>query len=160
MLKAFWHLALLAAPVGANLPQSRAFSFGGVSLASDLNQVAARYPRSQRSGSYIYVDPRDSHDHISGIEVSGTGPARRVRISFETRPDGRSPSFPTCVEVQAKLERQFGRPQTIRRFSEEASRRADRVWRSRTQELTLICFAGSRGTWLAEAVQINARPPR
>jgi hypothetical protein len=160
VLKSLWQLALLVAPFGASLPQIRAFSFAGVSLASDLNQVAARYRNSQRSGSYIYVDPRDSHDHISGIEVSGSGPARRVRVSFEMRRDGRSPKFPTCAEVQAKLERQFGRPHNIRRFSEEASRRADRVWRSRSEELTLICFAGSRARWLAEAVQINARSPQ
>lgn len=153
----FWHLVALTAPMAAAVVQLQAFSFAGLSLDSDLNQVATRYPHSDRAGSYIYVAPKDSHDHISGIEISGAGATRRMRVSFESRRERHLPQHPACARVQAKLEHQFGRPSGLRRFAEEASRRADRVWRSRTEVLTLICFAGPRGQWLAEAVQINRR---
>jgi len=43
------------------------------------------------------------------------------------------------------------------RFYEEASRRADRVWQSPAEQLTLICFEGPRRRLLAEAVQITPR---
>lgn len=157
MVKSFWHLVPLTVPMVAMVLQAQAFSFAGLSLGSDLNQVATRYPHSDRVGSYIHVAPNDSHDHISGIEISGAGATRRVRVSFESRRQGQQPEYPTCAHVQAKLEKRFGPPSSIRRFAEEASRRADRLWRSRTEVLTLICFGGSRGQWLAEAVQINRR---
>ena len=148
------HMILLMLPVTAPA-QSPAFSFAGITLDSELNQVARRYVHSSRTGEYIYVAPEDSHDHISAIEISGAGALRRVRISFEFRRRGQPPDFPHCAKVQTKLEQRFGPPSSIRRFTEEASRRMDRAWRSPTQELTLICFGGPGGRWFAEAVQIN-----
>ena len=103
------------------------------------------------------IAPEDSHDHISSIAISGTGPSRLVRIGFETRPDGQHPEYPTCTDVEAKLVHLYGKPR-IRRFTEEASRRADRLWRSRTEELTLICFDfRGEGRFFAEAVLITPR---
>jgi hypothetical protein len=133
------------------------FSFDGVSLQSDFRDVAARYSHSTPQDQYVSLDPRDIHDHISMIEVSGTGRSRRVRIAFETRPDGQHADYPTCAAIEARLVTRFGRPQEIRRFYEEASARADRIWRSPTEELTLICFTGARRRVLAEAVQITPR---
>jgi len=88
--------------------------------------------------------------------VSGAGPARRVRIAFETDGASGRPDYPRCRDIEAGLVAKFGRPRDIRRFSEEASPRADRVWRAAMEELTLICFR-SRGAWWAEAVQIVRR---
>jgi hypothetical protein len=109
-----------------------------------------------RSRRVCVPRPEDVHDHISAIEVSGTGSTRRVRIAFETQAGGGQAEYPRCETLEAKLIGQFGRPQTVRRFMEEASPRADRIWRSQTEELTLICFA-ERGRLWAEAVIITPR---
>ena len=138
-------------------PQISGFSFAGIGLDSDFAAVAARYRHSTPQDSYISIASEDSHDHISGIAISGSGPTRRVRITFETRSSGQRPDYPACAEVQAKLARLYGPPRQIRRFSEEASRRADRVWRSRAEELVLICFEGAQRKFYAEAVQITPR---
>ena len=146
---------LLIAPVqGPGVP----FMFDGVGLSSDFRAVAARYPHSTPQDQYVSLAPQDVHDHISAIEVSGAGKNRRVRIAFETRtPSGRL-DYPTCAAVEAKVTAQFGRPQEIRRFEEEASPRADRIWRSPTEEMVLLCFTPPHGRrLLAEAVQITPR---
>jgi len=144
--------ALTAAVVTA--AQARVFSFAGVGLGSDLSQVARRYPRSLKNGDILYVDPADTTDHISTIALSGAGPSRRLRVTFELERGGRKDN-PACADVQRMLDAQFGVP-TIRTFREEAVERADRQWRSATEEMTLVCFAGPRRAWLAEAVVINA----
>jgi hypothetical protein len=149
--------ALPALVIAGAQIQASAFSFDGVSLHSDFREVAARYPHSTPQDQYVSLSPQDIHDHISEIEVSGTGRGRRVRIGFETRPDGQHPDYPTCAAIEAKLVPRFGRPQAIRRFYEEATARADRVWRSPTEELTLLCFKGARHRLLAEAVLITPR---
>jgi hypothetical protein len=148
-------LALVLATLLAAQPQL--FSFAGISLASDLKSVAARYPNSSPQASYISIAPKDSHDHISAIEISGSGPGRRIRIAFEMQKSDGRPTYPSCRDVEMKLTRAYGRPHQIRRFSEEASRRADRAWRSETEELVLLCFDAGRGRLYAEAVQITAR---
>src|SRR5258708_4339019 len=125
MFNLMWLSAILTVPMTASVLQAPAFSFAGVRLDSDLDQVATRYPHSTRASQYIDVAPEDSHDHISGIEVSGAGSTRRVRISFETRREGQPPDYPPCAQVQTKLEQQFGPPASIRRFAEERSQRAD-----------------------------------
>ena len=146
-------LAAALTAVGALAAQAPVFLFGGVGLASDLSQVARRYPHSLRNGDILYVDPADTTDHISTIALSGAGPSRRLRVTFELERGGRKDN-PACADVQRMLDAQFGVP-TIRTFREEAVERADRQWRSATEEMTLVCFAGPRRAWLAEAVVIN-----
>lgn len=151
-----WTLSLLLV-WAFQVPASR-FSFDGVGLSSDFKTVAARFPHSTPQDQYVSLAPQDIHDHISAIEVSGTGRSRRVRIGFETRSKVGRLDYPTCAGVEAKLVAQYGRPQEIRQFQEEASPRADRVWRSPSEELTLLCFREVRGRrLLAEAVEITAR---
>jgi hypothetical protein len=150
----WWAMQLLV--LWAAQAQAPTFSFAGVSLSSDFRAVAARYPHSRPQSEYVSLAPEDVHDHISTIEVSGTGSTRRVRIAFETRGLGGQAEYPRCRVLEAKLIGQFGRPQTISRFMEEASPRADRIWRSQTEELTLMCFAEHGHLW-AEAVQITPR---
>jgi hypothetical protein len=136
--------------------QDKPFAFAGISLTSDLKTIAAGYPHSSPDGDYLRLEPADIHDHISAIGISGTGPNRKVRVSFELQGADGELGYPRCRAIEAKLVRDFGSPQVIRRFSEEASLRADRVWQSKKEELTLICFKGARGVW-AEAVQITPR---
>ena len=119
--------------------------------------MAARYPHSTVQGNYLRLAPEDVDDHISGIEISGTGASRRVRIAFEMEGANGAPEYPRCQEIEAKLAGDFGSPREVRRFSEEASPRADRIWRSEAEEMRLICFRGARGIFWAEAVQITPR---
>jgi hypothetical protein len=150
-------VALLFAQLHVLAGQAPAYSFDGIGLSSDFKTVAARYSHSTPQDQYVLLAPADIHDHISAIEVSGAGMTRRVRVAFETRPDGRRPDYPACAQVEATLVRQYGQPHTIHRFYEEASRRADRVWQSPAEQLTLLCFEGPRRRLLAEAVQITPR---
>jgi hypothetical protein len=151
-------LAILPLLLASAPKQAASFSYAGVSLESDLTQVAARYPHSTPQGDYLRLEPQDVHDHISSIEVSGSGLARRVRIAFELQDAAGRARYPRCEEIEARLVAPFGAPKEIRRFSEEAALRADRVWRSDTEELVLLCFRMSEGLLLAEAVQITRRP--
>jgi purine nucleoside phosphorylase len=131
--------------------QPKGFSYLGIGLTTDLAVLAREYPHSLRTGEYIYVAPQDSRDHVSGIEVS----PHRVRISFESRAD--PPQYPACAPIEKQLAKDFGAPQSIRRFDEEATRHADRRWSSPREELTLVCFVGPRGQLVAEAVVISPR---
>jgi hypothetical protein len=149
---AFLPLLLLAVP-----EQAPSFSYAGVSLLSDFREITSRYPHSIPQSDYVRLEPEDVHDHISAIEVSGTGLSRRVRISFEIQQATGQPEYPQCREIEAKLASTFGAPREIRRFSEEASLRADRIWRSETEELALLCFRGVGNALWAEAVQITRR---
>jgi hypothetical protein len=150
-------VATLAAMIFAAAVQAAFFSFAGITLDSNLDEIARQYPHSQRAGEFIYLAAQDSRDHMSGIELSGAGPTRRVRVSFETRGAGArpKPDYPACADLQRTLERQFGPPGAIRTFSEESSQRADRYWQHDSESLTLLCFKGPDGRLLAEAVQIN-----
>lgn len=153
-----WVIGLLLACRSTPLiAQVQPFTFAGVGLQSDFKTVVARYPHSRPQDQYVSLDAQDIHDHISAIEVSGAGPTRRVRIAFETHPAGKRVDYPSCAAVETTLVQRYGPPQDIHHFVEEASPRADRVWRSATEELTLICFKGPGRQFLAEAVQITPR---
>ena len=134
----------------AALCQAQGLMFDGIGLESDFKHVASRFPHSRPQDQHVSLAPEDIHDHISAIEVSGEGKTRRVRVSFETLPDGTHADYPSCAAVEATLVKRYGRPSHVRRFTEEASPRADRVWRSAGEELTLLCFQrpGARGRFL------------
>ena len=142
--------------VVAGLAQGKSFGYAGIGLGSEPEAVAARHPGSTLQGDYLRLAPDDTLDHISAIGISGTAATRRVRIGFELTQATGSPTYPRCSAVEARLGRDFGSPQEIRRFTEEASPRADRVWRSPTEEMTLICFRDG-GVLRAEAVLITPR---
>ena len=137
--------------------QAPTFSFAGVGLRSDIREVASRYPHSSPDNGYLILSPQDVHDHISEIGLTGEGPTRRVRVGFETRPDGRHLDYPPCAAIEAKLVSRFGRPNAVRRFDEEATVRVDRVWQSPAEEMMLMCFVGPRRREVAEAVVITPR---
>ncbi|HJX16273.1 MAG TPA: hypothetical protein VJ386_11100 [Candidatus Deferrimicrobiaceae bacterium] len=138
------------------------FRFAGLKVTSDLGAVATGFPHSRRAGDYLYVAPQDSRDHIYGIELSGTGESRRLRISFE-RPlevpeDPDSPRTPPCNRIQEQVERQYGPPRSVREFAEESARRSDRQWERDGEQLTLVCHGGTDGLLCAEAVVIVRIP--
>jgi hypothetical protein len=132
--------------------QLSSFSYLGIGLKTSVASLAPRYPHSQRTASVIYVAAEDAQDHISAIELS----ARRVRIAFEREIGGRL-EYPPCDEIETRLAKEFGPPQSIRRYDEERTRHADRYWSSSTEELTLVCFNEVRGRLIAEAVIIAPR---
>ncbi len=149
------HLALVA----VLLAQASSFTYGNLGLSTDLGMVEKRYPHSSRIGDHIRIAPEEVRDFVTGISLSGSGPLRRLRISFETqRADGKN-SYPPCADIQRDLEGRYGAPQTVRRFHEEASLRSDRVWENAREEMTLVCFAPPRGSrnLRAEAIVIVRR---
>ena len=148
--------ALPALLITVGLAQGKSFTYAGIGLGTELPALAVRHPGATLQGDYLRLSPDDTRDHISAVGISGTGTARRVRIMFERTSSAGSPVYPRCTEVETRLGRDFGSPQEVRRFTEEASPRADRVSRSSTEEMTLICFR-NRGVFRAEAVQITPR---
>jgi hypothetical protein len=152
-------LPIIGAAALAVALQGPDLTFAGIGLRSELDSVAVRFPHSQRAGDYLYVAPEDSREHISVIGISGSGDSRRVRISFERRREPAGPEYPTCAAVQAGIARRFGRPDSIRTFTEEATERSDRLWRRGLEALTLVCFRRAPGARLwAEAVVLEPRP--
>jgi len=149
-------------PVPPAPAEEAGFRFAGLKVTSDLGAVATGFPHSRRAGDYLYVAPQDSRDHIYGIELSGTGESRRLRISFE-RPrevpeDPDSPRTPPCNRIQEQVERQYGPPRSVREFAEESARRSDRQWERDGEQLTLVCHGGTDGLLCAEAVVIVRIP--
>jgi hypothetical protein len=83
-----------------------------------------------------------------------------VRLSLERPRDatGRAqPVYPKCKVIESSLRARYGAPDEVRKFAEEASKHADRIWKGKQETLTLACFAGPNGELLAEAAVIAAR---
>jgi hypothetical protein len=146
--------ALLTMAFAGVFAQAAPFTYSGVGRAADLAAIAGRYPHSSLSGEYIHIAPADVRDLITGVALSGTGTARRLRITFEVSASGKPPAYPECAQIQPGLQKRYGPPDITREFDEEAARRSDRVWRTSSEEMTLVCFHPPRhsGPWLAEAL--------
>jgi hypothetical protein len=142
-------LLLAAAPALGAEP----FAYAGIGLDATAGSMRAKFPNSKVAGDYVHVADQDSRDHVYGIGIPGAKKPRSVRVSFE-RPGGSRPGFPKCKVVEARLRAGFGAPHEIRKFAEERSPRADRVWKGARETMTLVCFAGPNGELLAEAVVI------
>lgn len=119
--------------------QAGGFTFHGIGLGSDLAAVATRYPGARYSGDTIYVSASASRRETV-IQLSGTGPTRRLRISFEARGGGDRAVYPACADIHGELETRYGAPAEVRNVVEEASPRSDRIWRIANEEMTLVCF--------------------
>ncbi len=150
-------LGLIASAPGL---AAQGFSYAGIGLRTGFDSLAGTFPRSQRSDGYIYVSADEARHHIYGIEISGSGETRRVRLSFERRGEAGPPQYPGCAAVQRDLAGRFGEPTEVREFNEEAMERSDRRWQGETEELILICFRGTGGHLYAEAVLMYPRAPR
>src|SRR5919204_5403966 len=86
------------------LAQPSSFTYSNLGLSTDLAMVEKRYPRSSRTGDHINIAREEVLDFVTGITLSGSGPLRQLRISFEAhRADGRN-SYPRCADIQRDLE--------------------------------------------------------
>ncbi|HMN14790.1 MAG TPA: hypothetical protein PKD55_20925, partial [Bellilinea sp.] len=85
---------------------ANSFEFGGLSRVTTLEDAAKRYPNSTVSGAYIHVSPKDTHDHIFGIELFGPNLSNRLRINFGS-PDHK---YPPCETVENSIASRHGPP--------------------------------------------------
>lgn len=132
------------------------FEFAGLSRATTLQEVAKRYPNSVVSGSYIHVSPKDSHDHIFGIELSGPI-SQRLRISFGS-PDHK---YPPCEAVERRVAARHGPASEVREFNEEAMRNRYLVWKLKLETVQLQCFrSDATAAYLAEAIAVHPIEPK
>jgi len=149
-------LVLFAAQAAAVEPMS----YAGIGLGTTLSAAKARFPNSKAIGDHIYVADQDRRDQVSGVQLAGTRKPPRVRLSFERPRDSASrgqPQFPKCKVIESDLRGRYGAPDEVRKLTEGAQPRADRIWKGDRETLTLVCFAGPSGELLAEAVVIAAR---
>jgi hypothetical protein len=132
------------------------FAYADIGLQTTLSEARKRFPSSKVVGDTIYVADRDRRDQLSGVQLASSGKPRTVRLSFERPRDaaGRAqPQFPKCKLIESDLRARYGAPE-VNKFAARAQLRADRVWKSARETLTLVCFAGPNGELLAEAVVI------
>jgi hypothetical protein len=155
-LVAFGFAIAAAAPAFA----AEGFAYADIGLQTTLAEARTRFPSSKVVGDDIYVSDRDRRDHVSGIQMAGSGKPRRVRLNFERPrdPAGRGqPQFPKCKVIESDLRARYGAPDEVQKFAAEAQLRADRIWKGARETLTLVCFAGPSAELLAEAVVISGR---
>ncbi len=135
------------------------FSFAGLNRKTTLRELKTRYPNSPMVGNYVYVSRADSHDHIYGIEIPGSNPQGRLRLTFE-RPrdlsrDGR-PQYPSCQQIFSILEASYGPPAKVEKFTEERSLNRRISWTKGDEVLWLLCFRMESGKFFAEALTVTA----
>lgn len=133
------------------------FEFAGLSRATTVQDVMRRYPNSTVSGSYVHVSPKDTHDHIFGIELFGPNLSYRFRISFES-PDRH---YPFCEVLERSIVLRHGPPSEIREFSEEAAQNRYVVWNLELENVQLQCFRFDRDArYFAEAITVHVAEPK
>lgn len=132
------------------------FEFAGLSRATTAQNIAKRYPNSTVSGGYVSVSPKDTHDHIFGIELFGPQLSYRLRISFES-PDRK---YPSCEAVEKSILLTHGKPTQIREFNEEASRNRYLIWELELEAVQLQCFMVDKNAgYFAEAIVVHPASP-
>ncbi len=135
---------------------ANSFEFGGLSRATTLQDVTKRYPNSMVSGSYVYVSPKDAHDHIFGIELFGSKLSDRLRINFES-PDRK---YPLCEAIEKTIVLRHGPPAEIREFHEEAVQNRYLVWNLELEIVQLQCFRlKEKASYSAEAIAVHPTEP-
>jgi hypothetical protein len=121
---------------------AESFAFARLSLQTTLEAAQKRYPHSSITGGHVYVSEADSHDHIYGIDLPGTGNPR-LRIFFERRGRQRH-DYPRCEQIAAAIRQQYGEPAVVQEFDEERSRNRRLIWRRGDEDLSLLCFRMGR----------------
>lgn len=153
LMRTLFIVGLLAVSQSAT---ASSFEFAGLSRATTLQDVAKRYPNSVVSGAYVHVSPKDTHDHIFGIELFGPNLSHRLRINFES-PDRR---YPPCELIESAIVSRHGSPSQVREFREEASQNRYLAWELALETVHLQCFrSGGRGKYLAEAIAVYPKEP-
>ena len=137
---------------------SEPFAYAGIGLdatAGSLGQV----PNSKLAGDTLNVAPKDSRDHVYGVELAAPGMPRTVRMSFERPAAAGGPAAGLSRSARC-WRRACARPTAPPTRSARRPRRACRAptgYGRGGQTMTLICFAGPGGESLAEAVVIAER---
>lgn len=132
------------------------FEFGGLSLATTLQDAARRYPNSTISSGYVRVSPKDTPGHVFGIELFDPNLGNRLRIGFGS-PDHR---YPPCERIEKAIISRHGAPTEVREFREEAARNRHLTWQLQHETVHLQCFVsgGTTGSY-AEAIAVYAAQP-
>jgi hypothetical protein len=147
--------AAVALMVGTiRLTPAESLHFAGLSPRTTMQEAQKRYPRSSFTGRHVYVSEADSHDHIYGIDLPGTGEPR-VRVLFERWRRGHN-DYPRCEQVAAVIKKQYGEPAVLQEFDEERSRNRRLIWRSGEDELSLLCFHMGRRPFFAMQLTITS----
>jgi hypothetical protein len=133
---------------------AESFTFAGLSRRTDVEAAQKRYPRSTITGRHVHVSEADSHDHIYGIDLPGSGDPS-IRIYFERRERQRN-EYPRCELVSALISKQYGEPGVAQEFEEERSRNRRLIWRRGAEELSLLCFRMGRQALLAAELTITS----
>ena len=150
-------LALLGLLAASGSVLTNQFEFAGLSRAITLQHVAKRYPNSTVSGSYVYVSPKDTHNHIFGIELFGPNLSNRLRINFES-PDKK---YPPCELIERSIVSSHGPVSEIREFHEEAAQNRYLVWKLQLETVQLQCFRLDRNAkYFAEAITVHPTAPQ
>jgi hypothetical protein len=132
------------------------FEFAGLSRATTLQDVAKRYPNSTVTGSHVYVSPKDTHDHIFGIELFSPKPSSSLRIDFES-PDRK---YPLCEVIERSIVSRHGPPSEVREFHEEAAKNRYLVWKLELETVQLQCFKfDETAGYFAEAIVVHPTEP-
>lgn len=127
------------------------FEYAGLSRATTLQDIAKRYPNSTVSGGYVTVSPRDTHDHIFGIELFGPQLSYRLRINFGS-PDQK---YPLCDLPESTITSKYGQPSESLEFYEEATPSRRLIWQLESDTVELQCFKDSRNDkYSAEAITV------
>lgn len=149
---------LLGLLASAGSGYAKSFTFAGLGRQTTLEELKRRYPNSSTAGNYLYVAAADSHDHIYGIEIPGSNPAGRLRLTFERSRelsgDGH-PHYPSCRRVRSIVEASYGSPAKIEEYSEERSLNRRLSWTKSGEVLSVHCFRMESGALLAEALTIT-----
>lgn len=136
---------------------ANSFEFAGLSLTTTPKDVAERYPNSTVNGSYVNISPKDSHDHIFGIELFGQKLSYRLRINFEA-PDRK---YPSCESIKKSIVLKHGKPTKTRKFNEEAMKNQYLIWELKRETVQLQCFmSDSKAGYFAEAIIVNPSETR
>jgi hypothetical protein len=136
---------------------AKPFEFAGLSRATTLQHVARQYPNSMVSGSYVHVSPKDSHDHIFGIELFGPNLSNRLRINFES-PDR---EYPPCEFIERSIVSRHGPASQIREFREEAAHNRYLVWKLEVETIQLQCFRFDKNAkYFADAIIVHPSEPK
>lgn len=136
---------------------ANSFEYAGLSRATTLEDVAKRYPNSAVSGAYVYVSPKDTHDHIFGIELFGPNLSNRLRIDFGS-PDHK---YPLCKVIESSIVSRYGPPSEVRKFREEAQQNRVLAWKLKLETVSLECFRSvENAQYFAEAIAVYPKEPR
>jgi hypothetical protein len=130
-------LALVAIGYTAMATASDAqLSYGGWTADTSLQAMTQRYPHSRATDTYIDVADSDSHDLVHYISVGN----ELILLGFAHRSSQGREVFPLCDEILGRIRANYGDPDIVENFNEEAMVVYRPVWKRGTEHLAVRCF--------------------